>query len=354
MSVTLTISSLQYTYTVDEVSSLGEAVAAATAGDRPHLLVDDFFATHPAFRALQDDALFVRANEESKSFAALEPVYAWLHGRRFRRNDTLVAVGGGVVQDIACFVASTFMRGVRWNFVPTTMLAQCDSCIGSKSSINLGAHKNQLGTFFPPRRIFLTDEAVKTLPPDEVRSGLGEAVKLHLLAGEVEFRWIARELDPRAAQTLALMPIVWACLRLKKPVIELDEFDRGSRNLLNYGHTFGHAFEAATSFGIPHGIAVSLGMAAATHVSWQLGLVDDVHFRDVVSVLRPLFDPYQGQLFAFRGSDFVDRMRHDKKNDDDNVTCILTSGFGAMAKRKVAPDALAMMLDAFLNELRAI
>src|SRR5258708_32189487 len=129
----------------------------------------------------------IEATEDAKSLQAIEPVFAWVLENGLRRNGCLAVVGGGVMQDIGCFIASVLFRGVRWELIPTTLLSQCDSCIGSKSSINIRSYKNQIGTFYPPHRVLLTVSVLRSLPFDEIRSGLGEAIKLHLLTGEQEF-----------------------------------------------------------------------------------------------------------------------------------------------------------------------
>ena len=121
------------------------------------------------------------------SFEKLAPVFVWLLENGLKRDGRLLVIGGGVLQDIGCFIASVLFRGVRWEFIPTTLLAQCDSCIGSKSSINIESYKNQIGTFYAPDRVLLVTQALQTLPWDEVRSGLGEVIKLHLIAGDEPF-----------------------------------------------------------------------------------------------------------------------------------------------------------------------
>ncbi|HEY1099820.1 MAG TPA: 3-dehydroquinate synthase, partial [Myxococcota bacterium] len=297
---------------------------------------------------LADRVRFIDATEQDKSFAALEPHYLWLVARGLRRNDTIVAIGGGVVQDITCFIASTLMRGVRWTLIPTTLLAQCDSCIGSKSSINIGAYKNQLGTFYPPHEVLLCSDVLATLPADEIRSGLGEAVKLHLLESDAAVVAVEATLASLARQSFpdtdVLGDIVRRSLALKKPYIEEDEFDRGRRHVLNYGHTFGHAYEAVTDYAIPHGIAVTLGMLTATFVSFRLGLVDEGHAQRVAALLRPLYEPYEQLLRQEHIDAVVEAMRHDKKNDGNDITCILTRGCGAMSRERIAAETLRGVL----------
>lgn len=349
--MTLGIASRSHDYEVIASDNFAAAVVAATTHSHVAVLVDGHFADHPALGALRDRGAVrvIVADEEAKSFGALEPHFTWLSERGFRRDHTLVAIGGGVVQDISCFIASTFLRGIRWGLIPTTLLAQCDSCIGSKSSINLGRFKNQLGTYYPPHTIWMTHDVLETLPLDELRSGMGEAIKLHLLDGEASFRRLQSQLQRFGQADFPMREVVWACLAMKKPFIEQDEFDRGRRNLLNYGHTFGHAFEAVTCHAIPHGIAVTMGMIAATFVSWRLGLVDEPHFRAVQEALLPFCAPYDTKLCGRDADVVVEAMKHDKKNDSASVTCILSRGFGQMEKYRLEPEILKGYLAEFFD-----
>jgi 3-dehydroquinate synthase len=268
-----------------------------------------------------------------------------------RRDGCLLVVGGGVLQDIGCFIASVLFRGVRWELVPTTLLAQCDSCIGSKSSINIQSYKNQIGTFYSPHRICLTYSVLKTLPWDEIRSGLGEAIKLHLLTGEKEFSELMSDLPNVREDERILQKWIQSSLKIKQPYIEQDEFDKGIRNLLNYGHTFGHAYESATHYAIPHGIAVTLGMLTATFVSSRLKLVTAEYFANLQSRLRPCFEPFEKELKRVDLAAILSAIKLDKKNTKDSVNCILTRGAGRMEKMPVNLDQqLKPLISEFISQ----
>ena len=189
----LEINSQSGTYGVEEIETVEEAVASALqSGAGPTFVLADakVVALHPdVFRQVDDSRRLHKldASEEAKSFAALEPVICSLIEAGIKRNSSLVVVGGGVLQDIGCFIASILFRGISWSLIPSTLLAQCDSCIGSKSSINVGRYKNQLGTFHAPNHVYLVFDLLQTLPEDEIRSGMGEIIKLHLVAGHDEF-----------------------------------------------------------------------------------------------------------------------------------------------------------------------
>ena len=337
------IQSKSHPYDVTEAPGLREAIQSATAqGQRTFALVDSHvYALYPeAFEQSlpPENVRLIEATEGAKSLDALGPSIEWLLRSGFRRDCLLLVVGGGVLQDLSCFIASTLFRGVRWSLVPTTLLAQCDSCIGSKSSINVGHFKNQMGTFYPPHQVLLAFDVLRSLPPDEVRSGLGEAIKLHLIEGEAAVARLRPKLSGYETEPALLNEIVWDSLAIKQRFIEEDEFDQNVRNLLNYGHTFGHAYESATDYAIPHGIAVTLGVLTATFFSSRLGWVSPDYFESLQGWLVPYYAPYQKTLTAADPERILAAMRLDKKNTGDTLGCILTRGAGRMEKTKLSFD----------------
>ena len=177
-----------------------------------------------------------------------------------RRSTHLVAIGGGIVQDLATFAAQMFMRGIDWTYVPTTLLGMADSCIGGKSSLNVGRFKNLAGSYFPPRKVVVDPRFIATLPDEDVAGGLAEAAKITFCRGPREFATHRALYDqfPHTAREL-----LHHTLAAKQWFIEVDEFDRAQRRQLNFGHTFGHALEAGTAFAISHGTAVALGVRCA-------------------------------------------------------------------------------------------
>ncbi len=350
------ISSRSGPYAVESAETISQAVSRACVAGKTWVLADaSVFALHDEAileSVSRERILTLEANEEAKSFERLAPVFTWLLKGGFKRDCTLLAIGGGVIQDISAFVATVLVRGIRWDFIPTTLLAQCDSCIGAKSSINIGSYKNQLGSFYPPAVIHLVPAVLATLPREAVFSGLGEVIKFHLLDGKPAWEAIQRELLPERIP--ALEPLIWTSLGIKKRYIEVDELDTGIRNLLNYGHTFGHAFESATGFGIPHGIGVALGMSAATFISARRHLVSAEHFLEVDSVLRRIYRPFEQRLRDAGMESILSGMRADKKNTHGATYVILTNGPGAMVKTKVDLDKeIAPLLTEFIRAIQA-
>ena len=190
----------------------------------------------------------VKAHEKNKTIDTSTDLINFLTRINFKKTDGLLVVGGGITQDLASFTAAIYKRGVRWTFMPTTLLSMCDSCIGSKSCLNVDGSKNQVGTFFAPSRVVINLKFLNTLEPEDVESGLGEIYKLYAIGG---LDWEGVECGEESIRM---------ALSIKKAVIEVDEFETGPRAGLNYGHTFGHVFETLSNFKIPHGVAVMMGM----------------------------------------------------------------------------------------------
>jgi 3-dehydroquinate synthase len=266
-----------------------------------------------------------------------------------RRNDTLVAIGGGIIQDITCFLASTLLRGIPWLFIPTTLLSQCDSCIGSKSSINLGKYKNILGTFLPPKGILVDTNFLRTLSDAELRSGAGEMFKVHGLSGDNDFFDFAKDYDHMFSDHNMLLRRIVKSLEIKKTFIEKDEFDTGIRNLLNYGHSFGHAIESATSFQIPHGVAVSIGLDIANFVSEYLNLTVAGHFERAHPILRKNYKEFYKVPLASK--QIIDALGKDKKNTASALVLILRDKAGKFSKTEIVPDnTFELALTSFISK----
>jgi 3-dehydroquinate synthase len=308
-----------------------DAFALLAAGIEPshHVIVDERVAElHGAELAAvltRAPVLSIHASETAKSLDRFTGYVEHLVAQGIRRGHTLVAIGGGIVQDITCFLAATLLRGVPWHFYPTTLLAQADSCIGSKSSINVGILKNILGTFTPPQRVVVSTRVLRTLDERDIRSGIGEMLKVHAIEGPAAFDRIAADYPRILGHADVMRDYIQRSLAIKKVLVELDEFDRGPRNVMNYGHTFGHAIESATSFAIPHGIAVTIGMDMANFVAEALGRTTG-HRERMRPVLRANFDGYEQTPVPFDA--FMAAIMRDKKHRDTSLTLILPDAEG--------------------------
>lgn len=335
------IKSRSHEYSVELFLSLEDTLKAIPSTNKIFYLIDSniarIYKSALSSDVYIDKCVFIDASETQKSYDNIEPIFLNLLHLGIKRDSVLIVIGGGVTQDIGCFICSVLYRGICWQLIPTTLLAQADSCIGSKSSINIGTYKNQIGTFYPPKRVLITSSVLTTLPYDEVRSGVGEIIKLQLLNNEVSFRSLMEDLSVMnpVNQTEVIAKWVIHSLQFKKDFIEEDEFDLGIRNKLNYGHTFGHAYESATSYRIPHGIAVILGILTATYLSVRLNLVSESYYNELKVLLNPWHTPFGNELKKASHEAIFHAIKHDKKNTDGIVNCILTQGAGQMNKTAV-------------------
>lgn len=270
----------------------------------------------------QEKTIVLEISEEKKNIDTVCELYEKIMEFAPRKNLNLVSIGGGITQDITGFVASSLYRGVNWYFVPTTLLAQVDSCIGAKTSLNFKHFKNLVGTFYPPNKVYIYPEFLKTLVREDYYSGVGEMAKLHLMSGEADTKIFIDSLkmiDELDAKTL--LERTQNCLKIKKSYIEDDEFDTGKRNMLNYGHCFGHAVESSTDFGISHGQAVVLGMILANKYSMQKGflsLENEEFIRK--NVLEPVLVVNVPEIDVEKT---VEAMRQDKKNTGIGLALVM-------------------------------
>lgn len=255
-----------------------------------------------------------------------------------KRNATLISIGGGIIQDITGFVANITYRGINWIFVPTTLLAACDSCIGGKTSLNYKNYKNLLGTFFPPDEIHICSKMFATLTDRDFKSGLGEVVKFNIMAGENGLVNIENNIDELLERKPDVINrFVDTSLNFKKKFIEIDEFDKGERIKLNFAHTFGHAIEVITKYEIPHGTAVAIGMIMANSISEKRGLLNHDIVERSENVLLRVIDINIG-LLDKPLSDYMKAIKKDKKQVNDSLTAVLISSYGKEGELSIIHD----------------
>lgn len=293
----------------------------------------------------------IDATEPQKSYQGIMPIIQILIEKGFRKNHRLVAIGGGITQDITAFIASIMYRGVQWIFFPTTLLAQGDSCIGSKTSINFGEYKNQVGGFYPPNKIFIYPNFIDTLSEAEMKSGLGEILHYFIVSGKEDFL-LYRELYQKAfADKNALSKIIARSLEIKKKYIEVDEFDQNIRQVFNYGHSFGHAIESLTHYRVPHGIAVSFGMDMANFISVKMGLIPWKVRNEIRAVVETIWDGYH--IDDINIDLFKKALSKDKKNVGTKLGLILNKGYGKIFKNVMEADEnfTSWLKEYFKNEL---
>ncbi len=272
--------------------------------------------------------LAVPAGEPAKSLRQASRLLDALSAAGFVRSDTIVALGGGVAGDLAGFVAGVYMRGIRLVQVPTTLLAQIDSSIGGKTAVNHPRAKNLVGVYHQPALVVADVETLRTLPPRERRAGLAEAVKYGMVLDRDLLDVLEREQVPlvRRGATEALEEIVARCAALKARVVSEDEFEHGPREVLNYGHTVGHAIEAAVRGRFVHGEAIAIGMRVEARIAVRLGLLDGREADRQDALLGGLGLPQA--VPAGPTAPLLDAMRLDKKRRDGRIRCTLPEGIG--------------------------
>lgn len=272
----------------------------------------------------QERFFLIDALEENKNIKTTLEICEKMTAMASKRNTHLVSVGGGITQDITGFVATSLYRGIKWTFYPTTLLAACDSCIGGKSSLNYKGFKNLLGTFYPPDNILVLPRVFKTLTQRDYCSGLGEVVKFNVIAGNDGVARIEQDIDDILNHDYSkLVGYVNTSLEFKKRFIEEDEFDKGIRILLNFAHTFGHAYETISEYAIPHGSAVALGMITANDISVQRGYIDEAYAERIENVCKKILTNIQIKQEWFRLDGIVNAIKKDKKQTDSSIKAVL-------------------------------
>jgi 3-dehydroquinate synthase len=285
--------------------------------------------------------LFVPAGEQHKRLIVINRLAEELAQHGADRDSLLIALGGGVIGDMAGFLAAIYMRGIRYIQVPTTALAQIDSSIGGKTGVNLVAGKNLAGAFYQPLAVFTDTDTLRTLPSNELRAGLQEAVKAGIIRDPALFDYMEANastiLAPNPTSQKALTHVVAASVRVKADVVAGDEREAGLRMILNLGHTLGHAIEAATGYTqLLHGEAVAWGMIAAIRIAATRGLVTPSEAERMNRVIR-LYGPLRG--FIAQPPRLVALTAKDKKNRSGTRSFILPVGIGNAAVLHDITDA---------------
>jgi len=283
----------------------------------------------------------VPSGETAKSLANVQRCYDQLAAQRLERKSFIVALGGGVVGDLAGFVAATYLRGIPFVQVPTTLLSQVDSSVGGKTGVNLKAGKNLVGAFYQPRLVLCDLDTLKTLPPREFRAGLAEVIKYGIIYDAPLFARLERELPKLLRkQPSVLGPVIARCCAIKADVVGQDETESGLRAILNFGHTIGHALEAISSYGqYLHGEAISIGQVAAARLSSELlGLPKD-HTARITALFQRAGLPISVKLTAAQRRALFAAMRLDKKVSGGEVKFVLAERLGKVRWHQRVPEA---------------
>jgi 3-dehydroquinate synthase len=275
--------------------------------------------------------------ERAKSLRTAERVWSFLIAQRFERNDGVIALGGGVVGDLAGFVAATYQRGMNYIQVPTTLLAQIDSSVGGKTAINHQLGKNLIGAFHQPRAVVIDPHVLVTLPPREFRAGLYEAIKYGIIRDAALASFISHERAKiNALDPLALTTLIARCCEIKAEVVTADERESGVRQILNYGHTVGHALEAVTAYRrLKHGEAIGYGMKCVAQMAEEMEILsaaDRAWIAEEVDALGSL-----PKIDDLDSAEVIAAMAHDKKVAAGKVKFILPTEVGQVVIRDDVP-----------------
>ena len=294
-----------------------------------YALYGNEFKNIPKERVFLFDAI-----EKNKTFDYVKEVYDFLLSKSVKRNSTFISIGGGITQDITGFVASTLYRGLNWIYVPTTFLAITDSCIGSKTSINYDKYKNLMGTFYPPCEIYINKDFLLTLSELDFYSGIGETIKFQLMDESYpkNFKNVLTKIKKTINDESYRDSIIRENMNIKKSYMDGDEFDLGRRNLLNYGHCFGHALETSSEYYVPHGIAVTIGMIFSNCLSAYRGLINK---QDLDFINTKILIP--NVHLTLRVEDFnrailLEAMKNDKKRTGNFLSVIIPNTEFKMSK----------------------
>jgi 3-dehydroquinate synthase len=322
------------------LSQLGAECAALKLGQRCAIITDANVGKKFAKAALksllasgfQPVLITVPAGEKSKSIFTVEKCYDQLAKHRLERKSFIVALGGGVVGDLAGFVAATYLRGISFVQVPTTLLAQVDSSVGGKTGVNLKAGKNLVGAFYQPRLVLCDLETLKTLPRREYVSGLAEVVKYGVIYDAILFAQLERNL-PKLLQRdpKTLRDVVARCCEIKAEVVGQDETESGLRAILNFGHTIGHAIENSSGYGkFLHGEAIAIGQVAAAKLSQLILGLASAEVGRIEELLAQAGLPVKLKLTAAQRRKLFAAMKLDKKVSDGEIKFVLATKIGTV------------------------
>lgn len=299
------------------------------------------------FTGRQVEEIILPDGEAHKNLEAISHIYDVLLRGKFDRNTTLVALGGGVIGDITGFAAATYLRGIDFIQIPTTLLAQVDSSVGGKTGVNHELGKNMIGAFYQPRCVIADTSVLATLPEREVKAGLAEVLKYGLVYDAAFFGWLTENCEAICQSDLAMLSqAIKTCCEIKADIVAQDEKESGIRALLNLGHTFGHAIETASGYGNwLHGETVAMGTVMAADLSWRLGWIDQKTAQHIRTVLEqnyglPVVPPADISV-----EQYLDLMLSDKKAEMGNIRFVLLKSIGkAVVEGGIDKNLLAATL----------
>ena len=293
----------------------------------------------------QVDSFTFPEGEEHKNLDTVRSLYEYLIQARYDRNDMLVALGGGVVGDLCGFTAATYLRGIPFIQIPTTLLSQVDSSIGGKTGVDFDAYKNMVGAFHMPSLVYINTAVLNTLPDEQLVSGMGEIVKHGLIRNREYYHWMKEHSRRIITRDLAVCEeLILESDRIKRDVVEQDPTEKGARALLNFGHTLGHGVEKLMNFQMLHGQCVAVGCAGAAYISFRRGYIREEELADILHTLKQFGLPVSLAGTGLVPEQILAATKNDKKMDSGRIRFILLHEIGeAYVDRTVTDEE---MLDA--------
>jgi len=294
---------------------------------RPVVIMDEKLKSFCTLN-IEAEFIFFPLTENNKTRETKQQLEDILLSKQYGRDTCLIAVGGGVTLDIVGFLASTYCRGIPVIYIPTTLLAMVDACIGGKTAVNTSFGKNLIGTFTQPHAVFIDPTTLNTLPDDEFYSGLSEIIKHAVIADKSLFEFLEKnEGTIKNRDSKILCEIIYHNCLIKKLIIEQDEIERSLRQLLNFGHTIGHAIEAIENYRIKHGEAIAIGMLVESYISMKLNLLSENDFIRLEKLLQTYQLPLKTRAFSNKKA-FLNQLELDKKNKNKIPYFVLLNRIG--------------------------
>lgn len=331
-----------------DIGCVGHRICIVTDSNVAPLYLEEVLQ---ASRACSDTVLSFElpAGEANKTLDHVRELYEVLIQAGFDRHDYLLALGGGVVGDLTGFAAATYLRGIRFIQVPTTLLSQIDSSIGGKTGVDFDCYKNMVGAFHQPALVYINIKTLQTLPDEQFASGMGELLKHGLILDADYYEWVIDHMSDIEERKFSILLIMVArSCELKQSIVEKDPKETtGERALLNFGHTLGHAIEKLKNFELLHGQCVALGSVAAAYISWQRGMIDEEEFYEIrdMNVGFDLPISFEGPT----AEDIVAASKKDKKMDSGKIRFVLLDRIGHAV---VVPDVTDEEMTEALNFIR--
>lgn len=286
------------------------------------------------------------AGEDSKNLSTVKELYEVLIKQKYERNDVILAVGGGVVGDLAGFTAATYLRGIRFAQIPTTLLAMSDSSVGGKTGVDFLSYKNMVGAFHQPRLVFMNVATLSTLPEREYLSGMAEVIKYGYIYDRDFLNYLRENTDKILAKDYSSLEyIIFHSCRIKKEVVEKDPLEEGLRAILNYGHTIGHAVEKLMQYSLLHGECVALGMLSAGRIAVDRGLMSEKELEEMKKILSDykLYRKISVSEVSFSREDVLAATKSDKKMQGGRIKFVLTADIGRAEIYKDITDEELML-----------